>query len=49
MSSIEPPSLMPFEGAFYAGFGTIEIIFLLVLFALLLCSALVSGAEAAFF
>lgn len=49
MISIEPPSLTPFEGAFYAGFGTIEIIFLFVLFGLLMCSALVSGAEAAFF
>ncbi|MEJ6584196.1 MAG: gliding motility-associated protein GldE [Crocinitomicaceae bacterium] len=49
MNNIEPPSLMPFEGAFYAGFGTIETIFLFILFGLLLCSALVSGAEAAFF
>ncbi len=49
MNSIEPPSLMPFEGAFYAGFGTIELIFIFILFGLLLCSALVSGAEAAFF
>ena len=47
--NIEPPSLTPFEGAFYAGFGTIEIIFLLVLITLLLCSALISGYEAAFF
>ena len=49
MNTIEPPSLTPFEGAFYAGFGTIEIIFLLILIGLLLCSALISGSEAAFF
>lgn len=49
MNFIEPPSLTPFEGASYAGFGTIEIIFLLILFGLLLCSALISGSEAAFF
>lgn len=49
MNIIEPPSLTPFEGASYAGFGTIEIIFLLILFGLLLCSALISGSEAAFF
>ncbi len=49
MNLAEPPSLSPFEGASYAGLGTIEIIFLLVLIALLICSALISGSEAAFF
>ena len=49
MNLAEPPSLSPFEGASYAGLGTIEIVFLIVLFALLICSALISGSEAAFF
>ena len=49
MNLTEPPSLLPFEGASYAGFGTTEIVFLIVLFILLLCSALISGSEAAFF
>ncbi len=49
MNLTEPPSLLPFEGASYAGFGTTEIVFLIVLFILLMCSALISGSEAAFF
>jgi len=41
---------MPFDGAIIqAGFGTIEIVLLLVLCFLLLMSALISGSEAAFF
>ena len=49
MQIAEPPSTMPFDGAIYAGFGTIEIILLVILCGLLLASALISGSEAAFF
>ena len=49
MSIIEPPSTVPFDGAVQAGFGTIEIIILLVICGLILVSALISGSEAAFF
>ena len=49
MNTIEPPSTMPFDGAIYAGFGTVEIILCLILLFLLLMSALISGSEAAFF
>lgn len=49
MQLIEPPSITPFEGALYAGFGTIETVLIIILIALLMASALVSGSEAAFF
>ncbi|MDX2361033.1 MAG: gliding motility-associated protein GldE [Crocinitomicaceae bacterium] len=49
MQTIEPPSTMPFDGAIYAGFGTIEIVLLIILIGSLLASALISGSEAAFF
>lgn len=49
MNTIEPPSFMPLHEATYAGFGTVEIILLLILCLLLLMSALISGSEAAFF
>ena len=49
MNLIEPPSIMPFEGAVMAGFGTNEIVLFLILCFLLLMSALISGSEAAFF
>ena len=49
MNFIEPPSTMPFDGAIKAGFGAMEIGFLLILIALLILSALISGSEAAFF
>ncbi len=49
MQTIEPPSSLPFDGAMYAGFGSVETTLLLVVLVLLLISALVSGSEAAFF
>ncbi|OFZ43284.1 MAG: magnesium/cobalt efflux protein, partial [Bacteroidetes bacterium RIFCSPHIGHO2_02_FULL_44_7] len=49
MTTMEPPSSLPLDGAFYAGFGTVESILLFVVLGLLLISALVSGSEAAFF
>lgn len=49
METIEPPSSLPLSGAFYAGFGSVETILLVILILLLLISALVSGSEAAFF
>lgn len=49
MNLTEPPSIMPFGGAVQAGFGTVEITFLLIICCLLLLSALISGSEAAFF
>ena len=49
MQTIEPPSTMPFDGAIYAGFGTVEIVLLIILLGALLASALISGSEAAFF
>lgn len=49
MTAMEPPSSLPFDGAYYAGFGTVESILLLVVLGLLLISAMVSGSEAAFF
>jgi magnesium and cobalt exporter, CNNM family len=49
MTVIEPPSSMPFDGAICAGFGTLEIVFLIILIGLLIISAMISGSEAAFF
>lgn len=49
METIEPPSSLPLIGAFQTGFGTVETVLLVILIALLLISALVSGSEAAFF
>ena len=50
MNLVEPPSIMPFDGAIIqAGFGTVEIVLLLILCFLILMSALISGSEAAFF
>ncbi len=49
MNITEPPSMMPFDGAVKAGFGTVETVLLLILLVLLTLSALISGSEAAFF
>ncbi|MDG1147472.1 MAG: gliding motility-associated protein GldE [Crocinitomicaceae bacterium] len=49
MNFTEPPSTMPFDGAIKAGFETMDIIFIFILIALLILSALISGSEAAFF
>lgn len=47
---IEPPSTEPFFGAIqHSGLSITAIIFLCVLFALIILSALISGSEAAFF
>lgn len=49
MNPIEPSSTMPLYEATMAGFGTIEIILLVVITVLLMTSAMISGSEAAFF
>ncbi|MEJ6777333.1 MAG: gliding motility-associated protein GldE [Crocinitomicaceae bacterium] len=48
MNFTEPPT-MPFDGLAIVGLETIDIVFLFILIALLVLSALISGSEAAFF